>query len=365
MKKVGLNFKPLKKVNELKTYFAKSLELIKNTSSPVYEDHIRLGEARVRLVTYSGTAHHRFIQSVEHLLVSNTGSHDLEIYYVTDEGLDYPLPAPDWGNIEFVAQGYAKTLDQEDIGVFFQPWLRQIFLYSYEDRVGIYWCKTQSEIPWWETTFSFRALFHMWSRDTPYQLMHAAAIAIDNESAVLMPAPSGSGKSTTSQYLYQANYGYLGDDYVLVNVEEATVYKLYGCAKMEWLNLQERFPQLMTDCINLDQWPSQKGIFYPIANTHTAQAYKVQAILNPSLKAGKSGIFQVNGVKSVLSIAPTTLHHLPHHREVSLRKIQKLVMNNLNYTWHLPADSQEILDQFKSLTNEKIIKCSHTDLQPV
>src|SRR5690606_18578920 len=95
--------------------------------------------------------------------------------------------------------------------------------------------------PWWECTFSFRILFHFWTRDLPAQLVHAGAMAKDG-TGVLITGQSGSGKSTSCLNLLRAGYDYLGDDYVWIELsEQTTVYSLYQTAKIEAENLKERF----------------------------------------------------------------------------------------------------------------------------
>lgn len=341
--------------SRLEDYFSDCLEVIETTPVTRFTKSIQLGEHYGQLITFSEDLENCYLPSLKHLVLDDCDSaFDLTIFYVSDEDLATTFPVFDWNDIEFDAQGFAQGLDQEKIAVFFQPWLKQVFLYSYEHKTAIYRTKTTAEVPWWEATFSFRILLHFWSKQTPYQLMHAGALAIDSENAVLMPAPSGSGKSTTSCYLQEAGYGYLGDDYVLVDTENARVYKLYGCAKVEWDNLEERFPHLLNQCVNLEFKPKQKGVFYPKEEQSSNHGHNIRAIITPNLSEGQKGFASLSAGRSVLSIAPTTLHHLPHHRQKSLIKIKNLTKSSKNYIWNLPPQRHQVVQQFKQFIDEHI-----------
>jgi hypothetical protein len=336
----------------LKKYFSNSLNHIKSNVSVVLEDTISLGGKTAKLTTFSKDLKDLFFPSLAHLKVLSDEFIDLQLYYVSDDCLDIPFSAPNWGNIEFDAQGYASELDQKEIGVFFQPWLRQIFMYSYAENIGIYWVKSLSEIPWWEATFSFRTIFHMWTRNTPLQLMHAGAIATENGNAYLFPAKSGSGKSTTTCMLSEAGYVYLGDDYVLIDTDKNIVYKLYGTTKMEWDNLESRFSHLLPRAINLNQRPNQKGILYLESNKQFKNFASICAIIVPEVNNENSGIIKASIAHSLFASAPTTLHHLPHNRSESYTKIRKLSSNLPNFIWKLNADKKILLHQFQEFYNE-------------
>lgn len=348
----------------LENYFWECLGAVEKINARGLTDTIRLGEHHARLVTFSQEMRQVLYPALSHLETAQSSEVDLKIFYLSDEHLESAFPALDWTHMEFDAQGFSKMINQEKVSIFFQPWLRQLFIYSHEERIGIYWTKTIAEIPWWESTFSFRTIFHFWSQQTNYQLMHAGAIALDRQRAVLMPAPSGSGKSTTTCYLQEAGYGYLGDDYVLVDTLKNKVYKLYGCAKMEWDNLLERFPHLVQSCVNVALQPQQKGIFYPDEPADLGHGHSIQAIVVPKLAQREPGFEPTSAGKSLLSIAPTTLHHLPHHRSVSYQKIQSLVSGTPNFTWQLPHQPDYLLNQFKQFANENLTERSHPELQP-
>lgn len=347
---------------ELKEYFLQSLCHIQGNKSEVFTDCITLGGRIARLTTYSNNLRDVFFPSLMHLKIQDSEQADMQLYYVSDQDLEYPLLAPNWGNVEFNAQGYAAELDQEDIGVYFQPWLRQIFLYSYTDKIGIYWVKDVEEIPWWEPTFSFRAIFHMWTRDTYLQLMHAGAIASNDRKAFLFPAQSGSGKSTTTCTLFEEGYHYLGDDYILVDTDRNIVYKLYGTTKMEWDNLESRFPHLLSATINSQVRPNQKGILYLGAQNSSIISNTIHAVIVPILGSSDSGFSRSTVPNSIMAVAPTTLHHLPHHRNESYKKIKKLLSKTPNFIWRLPKDKKHIIQQFHTFQNESIGECYNTDV---
>jgi len=339
---------------DLSIYFNNALSLFESLSH-VHTDQLKLANRTVHLCTPSLPLRERFLPALSHLLdIEIEKKPALTIWYADDISLSHPLQAPPLDG--FNAQGYHPDLDQQDIQIFFQPWQTQIFLYSRSKSIGIYWVKDWELVPWWESTFSFRALFHLWTKDLPAQLVHAGTMA-RNGRGVLIPGQSGSGKSTSCLNLLRAGYDYLGDDYVWVELGvEIKVFTLYQTAKVEPDNFLMRFPEWETHLRNKADYKHQKAIFhvtdiYPEAGILSSP---VRAILLPRVAHQEyTGFKKANPTQALMAMAPTTLHHLPHDRTISYRKFMKIASSLPSYHWNLGNNRDQFVESFDHfLANE-------------
>jgi glycosyltransferase involved in cell wall biosynthesis len=262
---------------------------------------------------------------------------DFVIFAGTNEGLEEPLQAPDWQGTAFTEAGVPQFDGSEAFDLRFQPWLKVI--HAHRDGVGIFWCASAAELPWWEATFPFRILLHWWSRGLEFQLMHAAAVSADGRSTWLIPGPSGSGKSTTVVSLLQAGKVSQGDDYVLVATGETpAVYPLYNSIKLTWEAVDRFFPQLR-EKLHLPA-PQAKAVA-PLTTLGTlAGVMPLAGVLVPELPATggdrpASPFAPINPSAALLAIAPTTLHHLPEGRAESWSKISEMLRRVPVMKWHL------------------------------
>jgi hypothetical protein len=287
-----------------------------------------------------------FFYSISHLVTYNTVAlSSLIIYCITDDALEKRLKAPTLSAEELSLNGTYNNSDSDRYFIFYQPWLHQIYLFDSSSNIAIYWVKNINNIPWWEPTFSFRIIFHWWSLKTPYQLIHSGAISKDGKSAFLFPAPSGSGKSTTTLQLWLSGFLFLGDDYLMIDINKNKVYQLYSTAKVEIDTLNKFLPELKENVINKNELQKQKAILH-IENIQKVYSLPISGIIIPSISVGKYGIFECSKSTAQLAIAPTTLHHLPHKRETSFSKISKLVQTNETYAWNLPPFRDSLVNQF-------------------
>ncbi|MDB4906516.1 MAG: hypothetical protein JWO05_1300 [Gemmatimonadetes bacterium] len=97
---------------------------------------------------------------------------------------------------------------------------------------GVYWTHDAAKLPHWSRSSPLRTLLHWWMREKGKQLIHAAAVGTPN-GALLMPGPGGVGKTTTSLACLEHGLRFLGDDYVVVELDpQPRVYSLYCSAKV-------------------------------------------------------------------------------------------------------------------------------------
>jgi hypothetical protein len=336
-------------------YFDEVLSLFDALPS-FHTDELLLANRKIKLCTPSMELRRLFLPSLQHLVVNKTDNQsELTIWYAEEKDLHQKLKAPPWTG--FNGQGYNASINQEDVQIFFQPWQKQLFLYSKSKKTGIYWVSDSQLVPWWECTFSFRSIFHLWTQDLPAQLIHSGAMA-KNGKAVLITGKSGSGKSTSCLNLLRAGYNYLGDDYVWVELSDTIkVYTLYQTAKIETENLEQRFSDWKPFIINKQDYLQQKAIFdiknlYPESITSSAV---LKAILLPTVAYREYTSFETaSQIKALMAMAPTTLHHLPHNRANSYNKMIKISSKLSSFDWFLGRDFNQFTSSFDVFINNEI-----------
>jgi hypothetical protein len=318
-----------------------------------FVDHLSLAGYTLKLEGSSRELQKIFLPSLAHLKIDENqfGKTDLTIWYADAKGMDSLIPEPPFD--DFNGVGFSESASEDGFYIYYQPAFRQVFLYSEEKKLGIYWALNRSTIPWWEPTFSFRIILHWWTKDKPLQLMHAGAAAVDQNGGWLIAGPSGSGKSSTCLTLLEQELLYLGDDYVLVKTDsEPAVFTVYQTAKLEPDNFQSRFSEFANYIQNPDSYLQEKAIFNiyePFPNSFTA-AVPLKGVLLPRV-TGKpdSEIVPVSSGKALLGIAPTTLRHLPHFREESYQKMKNLIHQVPVLEWRLGTDKPDLLRSFLEL----------------
>ncbi len=335
----------------LSQYFEEVLSQVTSASSCI-TDKLVLAGRTVHLNTQSEDLRARLLPSLSHLSAPmDTDNPALTIWYAEDKNLPARLKAPPWQG--FNAQGYNADLLQDDVQIFFQPWQKQIFLYSRSERIGIYWAHNAEEVPWWESTFSFRVIFHFWTRDLPSQLIHAGAMG-RNGSAVLITGQSGSGKSTSCLQLLRQGYQYLGDDYVWIEHtgDTPSVHTLFQTAKVEPENLHKRFSDWLPHVTNAE-YMQQKAIFHisEMFPGSVIKEAKLKAILLPRVAGQEETEFErTNPTRALFAMAPTTLHHLPHNREASYQKLMNITSALPSYHWKLGYDLGKFYQSFSDFS---------------
>ena len=177
---------------------------------------------------------------------------------------------------------------------------------------GIYWTQDAAQIPHWSRSSPFRTLLHWWMRERGKQLIHAAAVGTP-EGALLMPGPGGSGKSTTSLACLEHGMRFLGDDYLVVELEpQPRAYSLYCSAKVT-AHALGRLPGLAPQARH--QGRNQK-LLLDLRDAHGSQLERslpIAAIALPRVVAGaETRLGPVDTDALVRALEFTTSEQLPH-----------------------------------------------------
>ena len=204
----------------------------------------RIGDRTV-LLRFAGRALERLLTpALEHLSlpVPPEEAPGLTVLIFDTAGTGVAPPAPAWGTAGYGVRGEIAGFNTERVRTVYQPGSDVLLMIDRDRGEGIYWTADARNVPYWESSFPLRTIFHWWLEDLEFQPVHAAAVGLAG-GGVLIAGPSGSGKSTTALACLDSELGYAGDDYVLVRRAPTHVYSLYGTAKLESENLA-RFPRL-------------------------------------------------------------------------------------------------------------------------
>lgn len=250
-----------------------------------------------------------------------------------------------WTPSDYEVQGLIKGFNTDRFQCIYQHGSGAIIIFDNQTKEGIYYIESALEIPYWEVSFPFRTIFHWWTRDTPYQLLHSGGIGFAH-SSMIISGKSGSGKSSTClSTLLHPGLLLAGDDYVLVDTRNKILYALYQCTKAEWSNLDRlSYLQKFTDT---DFKEAEKAMIF--IEEHVPGKMLKSSKLNFSIAPqvsmrNKTLIVESSPSMSLKSIAPTTLFQLPLIREEAFAKCASLVKGVRNYQALLGTDPQEIAD---------------------
>jgi len=313
---------------------------------------IRLGSEHAKLHFSNQHIAEKMSRSLAHLKAPSESVVLNTLSVFCFEGNLSPFSFP-WTPADFEVQGLIKGMNTDRFQTIYQHGSGAIILFDQLRKEGFYYIDSATNIPYWEVSFPFRTLFHWWTRDTPYQLLHAGGIG-DISSSMIITGKSGSGKSSTclSSLLHQQLF-LAGDDYVLIDTQKGILYSLYNCVKIEWGNLERlNFLKKLTDTkfkdadkamIFVNERCSEKIL------THSELHYSFIPVIS---REGKTKVIESNPAEALKSIAPTTLFQLPLIRTEAFGKCVALVKRLRTYQVMLGTDPGEIAETLYVFLNK-------------
>jgi hypothetical protein len=287
---------------------------------------VRLGFAGDALVPV-------LLPAVRHLEVAPVGAEPaLHVGLFDTASTGVPMPPPPWGPDAWGAKGEIAGFNDDRIRTVYDPGTEILHVFDAARSAAVYWAPAARTIPWWESSFPLRTILHWWSAPTSRQPVHSGAVARDGV-AVLVAGPSGSGKSTTTLACLEGGLGYLGDDYVLLDVDESSVHSLYSTAKLEPDNLH-RFPDLAELIANADRLDTQKAMLF--LHEHRPEQLVLRAPLGAVLlpriaRTPRTTLAPAPASAAMSALAPTTLFQLPGYGRAVHAKCSRLVRSVPSY----------------------------------
>ncbi len=332
-------------------FFNKLIDLYANAAGDESSQIcLRMGTHTIK-IHFSGSAiKAHMVQSLSHILVDNVTQTDLSIYCFESSMLDaFPWDANAYG-----AQGTVEGYNTKRYQTAYQHTGGAVMMYDQESKEGIYWIKNFTDIPYWECSFPFRNIVHWWSRDTPYLLLHAAGIG-NNLHSGLLSGKSGSGKSsTTLSCLLRNDLKIAGDDYVLVDTDQAILHSVYNCAKVEFDNLERL--DFLRPLVNTNIDGAEKAMMFlndKCPDKVMLKSTLTYAFIPQVCKTNKTAIVSCTEAEVLKSIAPTTMFQLPFAQGETFRKCTLLAKKLKPFRIELGTDAFEIATTIAQFFTDK------------
>jgi hypothetical protein len=216
--------------------------------------------------------------------------------------------------------------------------LHAVSMFDAATRTAIFWIAGTDRLHMWERAEPLRTALHWALNGQERHLAHAAAIG-DDTGVVLLAGKGGAGKTTTTVACLCDGMSFVGDNYVLVSVDERpSAHALYANVKLREETLEllpalagsVRPPNAPDEKIVVDvraQWPSQLRASLPV---------RAIAVLQIGGN-GNTSIAPASPVTALLALAPTTVYQLPDNGG-ALRPMADLVQRVPAFTLELGAD---------------------------
>ena len=314
------------------TYFSVVLQTFERATQAagfVQETVLSIAGFRIRL-RFAGRELARSLTSaVRHLSLPHAEEDDADftvcIFDSASTGVHPPHPL--WSEEDYGDRGVVRGFNDNRYKTVFQGGSNTLSLLDMQNSLGLFWVPDIAKLPFWEFSAPLRVLLHLWMREQGLQVIHAAAVGLQ-QRAVLLVGKGGAGKSTTALSCLGSKLQYLGDDYCLVGGgSQPIVYSLYSSAKirLDDLNRLQFSGLIPSDEVQ----PNQEKVVF---NIHELSPEKIaisrvlQAILIPRIThLNDSRLVPASSKDAHIALAPSTIFQLPDAGGVDLTRMANLV----------------------------------------
>jgi hypothetical protein len=307
--------RPMRSEDEQRAFFHAVLErtLAAEARAGIVERCIALAGSVVSL-RFAGEALARSLTpALAHLEVPVTPHIDAVFHVWDSESTGVDMVAPLCSQNCFTSRGDIWTMGSARFRSAYLWSEYALYLFDSKTATGVYWTGKGRRLPYWAKASPLRCLFHWWAETKGCQLVHGAAIGGDG-GAVLITGKGGLGKSTAALSCLDKGLDYIGDDYVVVQLDPSpSVHSLYSTAKLNW-DQMERFPRFAGLIGDPDGGGSEKAVMYlyPELLGRLARSRPLQLIMTPRIGAGRqTEAAAVSTLTLQRSAAFTTMSQLP------------------------------------------------------
>jgi hypothetical protein len=256
---------------------------------------------------------------------------------------DMPVPAS-WGDAHFTEHGFAQKLAEAGLrGHHFHD-LDFWQIYDPGRRVGVQLMRSADAFPPWEQGAPLRAVLHWEYAARGMRLAHAGTLGIDGKG-VLLAGAGGAGKSGTVVAGLLNGLDSVGDDYVLIGLENGvTARPLFSILKQDpkgfaRLGLERR---LGTD--RPLNWQG-KHTFHidEIAPRPVPATLDILMLMVPHIGDGEtSSIVPMSRKDAMIALASSGIAQMPGERESGFRFFSDLTRLLPCYRLFLGTRPEEI-----------------------
>ena len=304
----------------------------------------RIGPSAVRFQFAGPELIPHILPALAHLESPENRHNSLRICLFDTHSTETQMPPPPWTRDCYGPRGEIKGYNTRNFGVIYGPGTDILYALNREDSSAYYWVPHAAAIPYWETSFPLRTMFHWWFRDQSCQPVHAGAVGTP-EGGVLIGGRSGSGKSTATLACLESDLLFAGDDYVLAETEPRPyVYSLYCTAKLERHHLH-RLPHLEPLVTNAMRPEEEKALIY-LSERYSEKlthGFPIHAILLPRVTGLRdTRLVECGRAASLKALAPTTVIHLQGAADQTMSKLAALARSVPSFYLDMGTDLTQI-----------------------
>lgn len=245
----------------------------------------------------------------------------LVVYCADSATAGETVAAPDWGPLGFGPKCEILAFQGSDVRAVFDPVHRLLHAYDASSATGLFWADSPAAVPWWESSRPLRPILHWWTEGTTRQAVHAGCVGTAGVG-VLLAGRSGAGKSTTALACLRGGFEYVGDDFVLADVDRCVAHSMYSTAKLEPRNAA-RFSELR---ITEPDRPGAEKVVVQLDRTSVVDRLALRAIVLPEVTGRPGSAVRAASPASALAVlASTTAPQLAGLEAESFVKLGRLV----------------------------------------
>ncbi|MEO8586871.1 MAG: hypothetical protein ABI584_11975 [Acidobacteriota bacterium] len=270
-------------------------------------------------------------------VVPATRPADVTIFAWDMEPSPVSWACPEWKVVERWSRREPVRASDGTGMFFFDPIGGMVSLYGRGRRQAGVWFRDAATLPIWIAAAPFLRVLDSWFTARGKMLCHGAAIAKHGVAALIV-GPGGAGKSTLALRSLDAGFGYLGDDYVLL--EPATplpiVYSVYGSGKLVASDLEAGSPAEAA----VFQEPADRTekSFLRVEGSSIFDSAPLAAVFEPSIGDGEWPKLEATSSGGALRcILPSALRQLPGEEQGKLSILTRVVTVPC-YRLHLSRD---------------------------
>lgn len=326
-------------------------EAVSKINNEMITQNYEIGGHKIQMQFAGPTLIPYFTPALDHLQIPEIESPNLTICLWDSASTKIEMLTPPWATQEFEHQGEIMEFNTERMCTLFQPGEDTLNLLDHERNLAILWRRDNQNIPYYTTSSPLRSIFHWWMSQNKRQFIHGAAIGRKDGGALIV-GKGGSGKSTTALSCLNSNLVYVGDDYVLLGMDEGPyVFSLFSSAKLN-CDQMEMFPQLKPFIFNTG--PSEEDKTLILLNDHMpekiSKGFPLQAIFIPQITGKKeTKLSKATATAALTALAPSTMFQLTRNRAQTFQILAELVRKIPAYYLECGTEIQkipEVIEEF-------------------
>ncbi len=341
-------------------YFENSLKLIQLKFEEFSVRHsltFIADEKQVNLYFSNDILFSKLTPAFGHLESSLCIESKLDVYVLDEKCVPISFLSPPW--IYDVSEGINDVWINDDskLKILHQPAKNTLIMLNLLSNKAIYWVKSGHQIPYYESSAPLRPILHWWMSSMGSQLLHAAAVGLNN-TGILLVGKGGSGKSNTAISCLNSNLYYTADDYSLLSFNPyPTAFSLYATGKLLFEDVH-RYP-FLNDVQSKeadDGLQDEKALFflYPKLQEKLLKSFLIKAVFIPKVTRSEfPKITPISSSKAYLALAPSTIFQMHGEKERTHDNIVKLLKEVPSFLFELSEEPIKNTDAiFKFLTGK-------------